>query len=148
MAYYELNGKKVYIADKQTKGNVARPTQQYQPIVRYQTSYQPAIQPQLYSDAYIQPQHILLPAQSSVYLEAISDKEKEIPYYMYEDHELAQAPDCNCEFCHTLKCDCHSCNPRRYCKCFYCEKLQDNKKKMIIKKDFLPSEQIQKVNSY
>ncbi|RNA37199.1 hypothetical protein BpHYR1_036651 [Brachionus plicatilis] len=135
MAYYELNGKRVYITDK--TNNFPKATQQY-------VSLQPIIQPQLYSEAYLQPQQIIVPTQSGVFVKTIAEEEKEDTSYEYEQHKLSQAPDCKCEFCHSLKCDCHSCNPRRYCKCFYCDRLQDGNKKMLIKRDFLPSEQIQK----
>lgn len=58
----------------------------------------------------------------------------------------SQSQKCNCEFCFTLNCDCHSCNPRKYCKCSYCEPLANESYKLVIKKDFTPSEQIKYVN--
>lgn len=137
MAYYELNGKKVYVTDK--INNIPMPTQQY-------VAFQPVMQPQFYPETYFQPQQIIVPSQPNVFVKTIVENEREETPFEYQSHELVQASNCKCEFCHNLKCDCHSCNPRRYCKCFYCERLQDNNQKMIIKKDFMPSEQIQKVN--
>jgi hypothetical protein len=32
--------------------------------------------------------------------------------------------NCDCSFCTKLKCDCHSCNPRRFCRCKYCFPLE------------------------
>ncbi|CAF0759718.1 unnamed protein product [Brachionus calyciflorus] len=135
MAFYEVNGKRISLAEYL---NQAQPIE---PIYAYVNP-----QPKKYVQIKTQPEKKVPQRKPNVIVQTIphEPEEPETHREKPKHHDSVLAKECKCEFCFNLNCDCHSCNPRRYCKCFYCERLKDQDQKLIIKKDFLPSEQIQK----
>lgn len=134
MAYYEVDGKKFFLAEDpgDRSRNTVTPRGNNYPSLSSLTK-------KAFNDSFQTYNRNLSRANPPSY------RTWAMQYsYNHQHHDTLTTEKCKCEFCFGLTCDCHSCNPRRYCKCSFCQPLPQYK--MNIKKDFASSEQIQRVN--